>query len=163
YLYLSGVTFFTLGYGDVVPLDGWGRLLTVVEAGTGFGFMAVIIGYLPGLYPAFSHPQVTISLFHAPAGSPPNPREPLLRPGQAENLAGVQPLLAEWERWAGELLESHISFPLLSFYRSQHDNQSWLAALTALLDTCALLMTGLQEVDAYQAQLTFAMARHVVV
>src|SRR5213075_757459 len=48
-------------------------------------------------------------------------------------------------------------------YRSQHDNQSWLAALTVILDTCALILAGVKGVAPYQAQLTFAMARHAVV
>ena len=71
--------------------------------------------------------------------------------------------LQEWERFAAEVLESQLSFPLLSYYRSQHDNQSWLAAMTMILDACALTIAGLEEVDPYQAQLTFAMARHAVV
>src|SRR4030095_15387394 len=59
-----------------------------------------------------------------------------------------------------ELLESHLSFPVLSYYRSQHDNQSWVGALTTILDTSALAITGADGVNAHQARLTFAMARH---
>ena len=73
------------------------------------------------------------------------------------------PFLIEWERWAAELLESHLSFPVLSFYRSQHENQSWVGALTAILDTSALLIAGVDGPDGYQARLTFAMARHAAV
>ena len=51
-LYLSGVTFFTLGYGDVIPVSKVGRILAVVETGLGFGFLAVVISYLPVLYQA---------------------------------------------------------------------------------------------------------------
>jgi hypothetical protein len=163
YLYLSGVTLFTLGYGDFAPQTAAGRFVSVVEAGLGFGFMAVIIGYLPVLYQAFSRRETTISLLDARAGSPPTAAQVLLRLAQARHVAAVEPLLAEWERWAAEVLECHLSFPVLSYYRSQHDNQSWLAALTAILDTCAFLIVGVKGVDAYQAQLTFAMARHVAV
>jgi hypothetical protein len=163
YLYLSGVTFFTLGYGEVVPVTAPGRFLCAAEAGLGFGFMALIIGYLPVLYQAFSRREVTISLLDARAGSPPSAAQVLLRLAQVGNCAAVDPFLAEWERWAAEVLESHLSFPVLSFYRSQHDNQSWLAAITAILDTCALLIVGMTEGTSYQAQLTFAMARHTVV
>ncbi len=163
YLYLSGVTFFTLGYGDVTPVTAAGRMFSVAEAGLGFGFLAVIIGYLPVLYQAFSRREVTISLLDARAGSPPSAAQVLLRLAQARNLAAVDPLLAEWERWAAELLESHLSFPVLSYYRSQHDNQSWLAAITSILDTCALLIVGEKDATSYQAQLTFAMARHAIV
>ena len=164
YLYLSGVTFFTLGYGDVTASSTAGRMLTVAEAGMGFGFMAVIIGYLPVLYQAFSRREVGISLLDARAGSPPSVGQLLLRLGRAgAGTAGAAPILAEWERWSAELLESHLSFPMLSFYRSQHDNQSWLAALTAGLDTCAILLAGGPTADLYQARLTFAMARHAAV
>jgi hypothetical protein len=164
YFYLSGVTFFTVGYGDVTAASSVGRLLTVIEAGMGFGFMAVIIGYLPVLYQAFSRREVGISLLDARAGSPPSAGQLLLRLARAgAGAAGAKALLTEWERWAAELLESHLSFPVLSYYRSQHDNQSWLASLTAALDTCALLLAGAPAADLYQARMTFAMARHAAV
>jgi hypothetical protein len=163
YLYLSGTTFFTLGYGDVTPVGSFGRFLTVVEAGLGFAFLACVIGYLPVLYQAFSRREVTISLLDARAGSPPSAGQALLRLARSGQLQAMTPFLAEWERWAAEVLESHLSYPVLSYYRSQHDNQSWLAALTAILDTCALIIAGLKKMDGYQAQLTFAMARHAVV
>ena len=160
YLYLSGVTFFTLGYGDVVARNGVGWFLSVTEAGTGLGFIALMIGYLPVLYQAFSRREVTISLLDARAGSPP---QVILRLAESHHCAGVDALLVEWERWSAELLESHVSFPVLAFYRSQHDNQSWLAALTVILDTCALVLTTLKGAATYQARLTLAMARHAAV
>jgi hypothetical protein len=163
YLYMSGVTLFTLGLGDVTAVGGLGRFLIVAEAGTGFGFMAIIIGYLPVLYAAFSEREVTISMLDARAGSPPSAAQFLVRLGHARDLAVVEPILVEWERWAAQVLESHLSFPVLSYYRSQHDNQSWLAALTMILDTCALLIAGAREGASYQSQLTFAMARHAAV
>jgi hypothetical protein len=163
YLYFSGTTFFTLGYGDVVPTGGWGRVLAVAEAGLGFGFLAVVISYLPVLYQAFSRREITISLLDARAGSPPSAGELLRRLASSRSLGSVGPLLAEWERWAAEVLESHVSFPVLSFYRSQHDNQSWVGALTTILDTSALLIAAAEGADGHQARLTFAMARHTVV
>jgi hypothetical protein len=163
YLYLSGTTFFTLGYGDITPVGSVGRFLTVVEAGLGFAFLACMIGYLPVLYQAFSRREVTISLLDARAGSPPSAAQALLRLARSGQFQAITPFLAEWERWAAELLESQLSYPVLSYYRSQHDNQSWLAALTAILDTCALIIAGAKNIDGYQAQLTFAMARHAVV
>ena len=162
-LYLSGTTFFTLGFGDVTPRTLPGRALAVVESGLGFGFLALIIGYLPVLYQGFSRREVSISLMDARAGSPSSAVELLGRYGSAGKLESLTSLLHDLERWAAELLESHLSFPVLCFYRSQHDNQSWLAALVTTLDTCALVMVGVEETPAWQAELTFAMARHAAV
>ena len=163
YLYWSGGTFFTLGYGDVTPLRPFGRGLAVLEAGMGFGFLALIIGYLPVIYQTFSRREGMIGLLDARAGSPPSAGQFLLRLARSGDIAVIDPFLAEWERWSAELLESHLSFPVLSYYRSQHDNQSWLAALTAVLDTCSFLIVGVKGHNVYQAQLTFAMARHAAV
>ena len=163
YLYFSGTTFFTLGYGDMVPTGAAGRALSVAESGVGFVFLAVIVSYLPVLYQAFSRREITIALFDARAGSPPSAGELLRRLAAGRSPSGAGPFLVEWERWAADLLESHISFPVLSYYRSQHENQSWVGALTAILDTSALLLAGVEGPDGYQARLTFAMARHAAV
>jgi hypothetical protein len=162
-LYVSGTTIFTLGLGDVTPSNVWTRALTILEAGTGFGFLAVVMGYFPVLYGAFSRREVSIALLDARAGSPPTAAELLRRHSYegAENALSL--LLVEWERWSAELLESHISYPLLCYFRSQHTNQSWISALTAILDTSALLIAGVRGHEARQAQLTFAIARHAMV
>ena len=157
-LYLSGTTFFTLGLGDVTPQTLPARVLTVLEAGMGFAFLALVIGYLPALNQSFARREVSISLLDARAGSPPTAAEMLRRHGSDHGLAALQQLLHEWERWSAKLLESHLSFPVLAYFRSQHDNQSWLASLTAILDTSALIMVGLEGACARQAELTFAMA-----
>ena len=163
YLYLSGVTFFTLGYGDVAPLLPLGRALVVIEAATGFGLLAIVIGYLPVLYQAFSRREVNIALLDARAGSPSSAAEMLRRHGESGHLHDLNLVLHEWEHWSAELLESHLSYPLLCYFRSQHDNQSWLSSMTTILDTCALLLVGVEGTPTWQAKLTFAMARHAVV
>src|SRR5256714_162295 len=163
FLYLSGVTFFTLGYGDVFPLDPLGRVLSAVEAGTGFGFLAIVIGYLPVLYQSFSRREVSISMLDARAGTPPPAVELLRRHAEHESMVKLAELLHDRERWAADLLESHLSYPVLCYYRSQHDNQSWLSSLVCVLDTCALVMVGIDGAHEWQARLTFAMARHAVV
>jgi hypothetical protein len=162
-LYISGTTIFTLGLGDVTPQNHWARTLVILEAGTGFGFLAVVMGYFPVLYAAFSRREVSISLLDARAGSPPTAAELMRRHSQQGAEQALAVLLTEWERWSAELLESHISYPLLCYFRSQHNNQSWLSALTAILDTSALMISGIHGQEARQAQLTFAMARHALV
>src|ERR1700756_634279 len=167
-LYHRGETFFTLGYGDIVPTSRGARALSVIEAGMGFAFLGVVIGYIPVVYASFSRREIQISMLDARAGSPPSAAELLLRlAGRSEDPGVDQRVLDEvlrdWERWAAELLESHISYPVLSFFRSQHSNQSWLAALTTMLDVTSLVLTGIEGVHPGQAKLTFAMARHAAV
>jgi hypothetical protein len=167
-LYHSGETFFTLGYGDIVPTSAGARALSVLEAGLGFAFLGVVIGYLPVVYASFSRREIQISMLDARAGSPPTAVELLVRlAGTSENPAIEQTVLDEvlrdWERWAGELLESGISYPVLSFFRSQHSNQSWLGALMTMLDVTSLVIAGIEGIHPGQARLTFAMARHAAV
>jgi hypothetical protein len=162
-VYLSGTTFFTLGLGDVVPRSSLAKALTVIEAGTGFAFLAIVIGYLPVIYQAFSRREGAIALLDARAGSPPTAGELLWRHRTDSTGEALAELLQEWEHWAADVLESHLSYPVLAYFRSQHNNQSWLAALTTILDASALVMVGLEGRCAQQAALTFAMARHTAV
>lgn len=162
-VYFSGTTFFTLGLGDMVPHTRLARAVTVIEAGMGFGFLAIVIGYLPVIYQSFSKREVNISLLDARAGSPPSAAELLIRHGRDRSMPQLEELLRDWERWSAELLESHLSYQVLAYFRSQHENQSWLAGLTTILDTCALLIVGIKDAPPWQAKLTFAMARHALV
>lgn len=162
-LYVSTSNLFTLGLGDVVPATHLARFLSVFEAGTGLGFIALVIGYVPVLYSAFSSREVAVALLDARAGSPPTASELLVRHNFDGGRDALASLLADWERWCAGMLETHISYPILCYYRSQHDNQSWLAALTSVLDACALLITTIEGPATRQAQLTFAVGRHVLV
>jgi hypothetical protein len=161
--YLSGTTFFTLGLGDVTPHTAAERVLAVCESGLGFGFLALVLSYLPVIYQAFSRREVAIVLLDARAGSPPTATELLRRHAGIHGLAALERLLRDWERWGAELLESHVSYPVLTYFRSQHNNESWLSALTAMLDTSALVVAGAEGACQRQARLTFAICRHAVV
>ena len=122
-----------------------------------------MIGYLPTTFQAFSRREANITLLDARAGSPPSAVELLRRHASDHGREALLELLRDWERWSAELLESHLSYPVLCYFRSQHDNQNWLAALTTILDVCVLVIVGLENVPRRQAQLTFAIARHAVV
>jgi ion channel len=162
-LYHSGETFFTLGYGDITPVTGAARALAVLEAGMGFAFLAVVIGYLPVVYGAFAAREIEISLLDARAGSPPAASEFLLRLGCCTDQTVVDQIFRDWEHWSAELLSSHLSYAVLTFFRSQHGNQSWLGALTTMLDVTSLVISGVDGIRPEQAKLTFAMARHAAV
>lgn len=142
-LYFSGTTFFTLGLGDVSP-QGWlQRWLAVIESGLGFGLFALVFSYLPVIYQAFSRREVNIVLLDSRAGSPPTAAELIRRHPGPQGWNELQQLLRDWERVSADILESHVSYPVVAYFRSQHSNESWLAALTAILDACALLIAGL--------------------
>jgi hypothetical protein len=162
-IYLSGETFFTLGYGDITPSNAAARALAVIEAGMGFAFLGVVIGYLPVVYSAFSSREIEISLLDARAGSPPSAAEFLGRLGCCPDAEVLDGIFRDWERWCAELLSTHISYPVLMFFRSQHSNQSWLSTLTVMLDVTSLVITGVDGIHDDQAKLTFAMARHAAV
>lgn len=162
--YLSGTTFTTLGYGDVTPATRASRAVSMAEAANGLSFFAIVIAYLPVLYQAFGRREGFIALLDARAGSPPAAARMLLRtPPIADGGTCLTGFLNEAERWAAEILEAHLSYPVLGYYRSQHDNQSWLAALACTLDASALLLTVIDGGSRTQARLTFAMARHAAV
>jgi ion channel len=162
-LYMSGTTFFTLGLGDLQPAGRVARVLTVAEAGTGFAFLAIVIAYFPVLYQSFSRREVRLTLLDAWAGSPPAAAEILRRLASARQLGALDPFLKDWEYWCSELLESHISYPTVAFFRSQHQRQSWVSALTTILDLSALVIVGIEDVPVWQARITFAIARHAAV
>jgi hypothetical protein len=130
----------------------------------------VTIGYLPVLYQLFAQRETFVIRLDARAGSPPSAASLLERHSGDEGLASLTTLLAQWEEWSASILESHLTYPMLAYYRSQHDNESWLAALTAVADACALLIVGVAPrgsgeigVAAFQARMTFAGARLVLV
>ena len=162
-LYMRGTTFFTLGLGDLHPVSPAARLTTVIEAGMGFGFLALVIAYVPVLYQAFSRREARITMLDEWAGSPPTAAVLLRRWSESKDPRVLDPLLKDWEQAAAEILESHLSYPILCYFRSQHDNQSWLASLTAILDTCAMVIVGVDGLDPFQARLTFAIGRHALV
>lgn len=166
-IYMSGTIFFTLGIGDVIPTDTAARVLTVLESGVGFAFLGLVITYVPILYQGFARRETQVALLDARAGTPPCGVELLRRIGthgrDGDRFAVLDPVLAAWERWCVELLESHLSYPSLIYFRSQQGNQSWLAALAAILDTCALLIADAEGIATWQARVTFGAARHAAV
>src|SRR5207249_10140714 len=130
------------GLGDVVPRSAFAKTITVVEAGTGFAFLAAVIGYFPVIYQAFSRREVAISLLDARAGSPPSAAELLWRHRADPHAAALVELLKEWERCAADVLESHLPYPPLAHPPPQHYNAPRLAAPTTTLDASALMIVA---------------------
>lgn len=162
HFYVSGTMFTTLGLGDFTPHTELARFLSVVEAGTGFGFLAILISYLPVLYQSFSRREIAISMLDEWAGSPPSAGDLLRRAAESGEVAELIPLMGRWETWTAELLESHLSYQVLSYFRSQHENQSWVAALTAIMDFSAVWQAGKDHGKSWQARRTYAIGRHAL-
>jgi len=159
---MSGDAFFTLGYGDIVPARPLARLLIILEAGTGFGFIALTVSYLPVLYQHFTTRDVQLIELAVRAGSPPTGIGLLRWHAAKGDMRQMDEWLREWEHWAGELIESHSTYPMLAFYRSQHDGYSWLASTAMILDACTLIIAGIEGGELMQAAATFAAARRVL-
>ncbi len=162
-LYFSGTVFFTLGFDTLHPIGVLAKPLSVLEGGMGFGFLAIVIAYFPVVYQAFSRREVRLTLLDAWAGSPPAAAEVLVRLARTGELGAIETFLHDWEVWCSELLESGISYPVVAYFRSQHQRQSWVSALTTLLDVSALVVVGVEGLPTWQAHATFAIARHAAV
>jgi len=157
-LYLAAGALFTLDSGD--PVNPLSKALAVTEGGLGLAFLGLVVGYLPVFYESFSTRELRISLLDARAGSPPSAGA-LLQSAHAQSDK-VERQLEIWEEWAAQVLENHLSFPMLAYFRSQHSNQSWLTALVAILDYATIVSLCAKGDLQRQAKLTFAMGRHVL-
>lgn len=163
YFLSSGETFFPVGLIDGIPKQPLARFLSIIEAGTGLALLALVIGYLPVLYQGFSRREVNINLLDSHAGSPPNAMYLFEQHSDGNIIDELMPQLEGWEIWCAELLETHISYPVLVYYRSQHDNQSWIATLLMILDASAVILVSKNKTLHNYARSTFAIARHAAV
>jgi len=160
--YLSGTSLFTIGFGDVVATGGT-RAVVIVEGANGLGLIAVVIGYLPVLYQSFNRREVGVLMLDARAGSPPSGPELLRRAGGPGVRRSLPQLFREWERWAADVLETHLSYPFLAFFRSPHDNTSWVTSLGAVLDAATLVLSSVDDEPCGDAaEMFYATGTHAV-
>jgi hypothetical protein len=160
-LYFSAGGFLSASSG-VEPSSAAAKILLLGEAAAGGMVLFIAIGYLPALFQAFSRRETAVSQLDPRAGSPPTAGALLRRAVEREQVPELLDYLGEWEGWAAELMETHLSYPVIGYYRSQHVGQNWLAALTAVLDACALIAAATPVSVADSATLTFALGRHAV-
>jgi hypothetical protein len=143
-LYMAGVSFLTLGYGDLVPVGMAARMLSLVAAASGLWLVALVISLAFNLYGSFARREVLVLLLDARAGVPPSGVTMLETFGREEMLSDLPDTFARYEAWTAEMLDSHLAYPLLPFFRSSHDGQSWVSAMGAVLDAATLLMTAVE-------------------
>jgi hypothetical protein len=138
------------------------HVIALVEAAVAIGVLFIVIGYLPAVYGAFSRREVAVSQLATRAGSPPAAGAILCRAAKRERWRELERDLQGWEEWAAELMETHLSYPILGYYRSQHVNQNWLAALTAMVDVAAFVTAVEADGESEAAEITFAIGRHAL-
>ena len=161
-LFFSAGGFLSAGTG-LAPEGSGSRLLFILEAACGFAVLFIAIGYLPALFQAFSRREVAISQLDPRAGSPPTAGALIERTVALGGWEAMDAYLGEWETWSAELMETHLSYPVLAYYRSQHLNQNWLAALTTVLDASVFtLAAAASPRPAEAAELTYATGRHAL-
>ncbi len=168
-LYVAGVTTLTIGFGDYAPEDMMSRIFTLVAGASGLAIFALVISLLFTLYSAFERREVLSLGLDARAGSPPSGVALLENYSKLDMLDNLPRFFEQWEEWSAQVLQSHIAYPLLPFFRSSHDNESWIAALGAVLDSATLLITTVAPCGKCgrcpigSAQLMFRMGTHTVV
>ncbi|HEX8463837.1 MAG TPA: potassium channel family protein [Abditibacterium sp.] len=140
-LYIAGETMLTIGYGEFVPIGGAARVVAIGAGASGLALFALVISFLFTLYGTFERREVLVLTLDARAGSPPSGVSLLQSYAELDALDALPQFFAEWETWSAEVLQSHIAYPILPFFRSSHEGESWVAALGAVLDAATLLIT----------------------
>src|SRR5579864_3575274 len=160
--YFAGSTVLTIGFGDIVATSGLTRILALLAAGTGLGTIALAISFLFSLYASFQRREIQIVTLDARAGAPPsgvNLLETIRKYGLEDELPR---LFSDWEKWAAEVHDSHLAYPMLAYFRSSHDNESWVSALGAALDASTLLLTTVIDGPRGPAKMMWGMGIHLV-
>jgi hypothetical protein len=143
-VYFAGVGFFTVGFGDVVPVGGLARLLALAQAFMGLVTIALVIGYLPTLFSAYSRREVQL-LTLDDLSDERTTSTGLIRSWHADGgLDGLAAAFADWERWCAEVFDSHTAYPMLAFFRSRQPDQNWLTALGVVTDAAAISLAAIQ-------------------
>jgi hypothetical protein len=160
--YFAGTSVLTLGFGDVIASGGMARLVVLTAAASGLGVVALVITFLFSLFGSYQRREVLVVSLSARAKSPPSAIALLETYARLDLVDELPALFAEWERWIAEVLDSHVAYPLLGYFRSSHDNVSWISSLGALLDAAALTLTTIHGVPRGRAEITKRIGAHLV-
>ncbi len=161
-LYFAGESVLTIGFGDISATDGLSRVVAVVGGGLGLGVLALGITYLFSLYASFQRREILVVRLEPRAGAPPSGVAMLETYGSADMRGGLAAFFLEWEAWAAEVLDTHVAYPILPYFRSSHDNASWVSALGAVLDASALVLTCVDDGPTGEATMVQRVGGHLV-
>jgi hypothetical protein len=154
-LSVSGASLFSVG---LVHANAHGNdIIVVLSAATGAIAVALQIGYLPAIYQAFNRRESLVTLMESRAGVPAWGPEVLMRHQLVRITDALPALYADWELWSADLAESHISYPVLLWFRSPEPGFSWILALLAVLDAAAMHLSLSPESAPSQARMCLRM------
>jgi Ion channel len=161
-VYFAATSVLTLGFGDIVAVGGPARVVITIAAISGLGIVALVVTFLFSLYGSYQRREVRVVTLQSAAGAPPSAVALLETYARLDLLERLPELFHDWEGWAAEVLDSHVAFPLLGFFRSSHDNLSWISALGTVLDASSLVLTTVTDVPRGDAKLFKRMGTHLV-
>ena len=149
-----------LAYGDFVPERAGARVLIVIESANGVVLAALAITVLFELYGAFRSREESVVALDALAGA--SAVQLLETSAEPDMGAALKETFDEWRRWSAMVLESHLAYPLLAFFRSSHDNEAWINSFAAVMDAAALVISSVEVESAGAARLMFTVGNHLV-
>ncbi len=161
-LYFAATSVLTLGFGDIVANGAAARLAITIAALSGLGAVALVVTFLFSLYGSYQRREVEVVALQAAAGAPPSAVALLETYAQLDLVDRLPALFGEWEHWAVEVLDSHVAYPLLGYFRSSHDNLSWISALGTVLDAACLVLTTISGIPRGEAKLFKRVGTHLV-
>jgi ion channel len=161
-IYFAGTSLMTIGYGDIVPLHWYTRLLALVAAGGGLATIAIVATFLFQTFAAFQKREAFVVTISERTGAPPSGLEFVMRHVKLGLTSDLEPLLREAQQWIAEVMETHLAYPVLTYFRSSHDDESWVGTLGALLDASTLLITTVDLDHRGQAEITLRLGSHLV-
>lgn len=160
-MYFAATSLLTIGYGDFVPTGAVTRLLAVVSATGGLGAVALVVTFLFSLYGSYQRRELAVVMLQAAAGGPPSAVALLETYAQLDIVDRLERLFREWEVWSAEVLDSHVAYPILGYFRSSHDNLSWISALGTILDAASLVVTTIEGLPRGEAELARRVGSHL--
>jgi hypothetical protein len=159
-VYFAGTSLLTLGFGDYIATGGLARGISLVAAASGLGLFALVITFLFSLYGSFQRREVAVVVLEAGAGAPPSGVTLLETYALGGILGDLPGVFRDWQAWAAEVLDSHLAYPILAYFRSSHDNDSWISSLGAVMDASTLVLTTIEDGPKGWAKLSRAVGGH---
>lgn len=158
-LYFAGTSFFTIGFGDFIGHTGWTRMWSLAAGAAGFGVVGTTTAFLFAIFGAFQAREQFVVTVGARAGIPPSGVELLVIAGETAITGSLPELMRSAQSWCALLMETHLAYPVLAYFRSSHDYESWVGTLGTLLDAATLMMTTVQT-DCGEARILYNVGRH---